>query len=970
MTISNSPFVGRARELEILLRALADTEHDAGRYIALVGEPGMGKTRLLSEVADAGRQLGRQVLFGQMIEDPGAPPYFPWMVALRSCLPHYTDEDLAADLGFGANVVAQVIPELRDRLQLPDSTGKAESNASRYQLFDCITRFLLNAASRNPLMLLFDNLHLADRSSLALLEYFCQQLAGHPVVVIGAHRDSELNRNHPLRVVLNRLSRTAAFLRLELGGLSRTEVAELLHAQLGDPPPPAVVDAVYGQSEGNPLFVAETAVMLGRRIKEQRLPAAGFHFKIPESLREVIATRLDAMPTAVTRLLGTAAVLGREFDSAFLAEMAGATGTQVARSLQVAEQAGVVTTLDRVRYRFHHVLFREVLYADHNTLSRVLLHRKAGELLESRFREGFGDHVSQLAYHFFESAQAGRERKAVNYCRQAAEAATAKRAYGEAAAQYDCALQALELGADPNPDGRFDLLLAMGQAQHHAGQLNDANQTLMKAAVLAYRQQAWRRLARALSDFQMVCQHSGYRHVASVPLHRATLEHLPEDDPGLRARTLASLAMAYRTVAEPELASAAFQESVSLARQCPDPRVLLACLRKGNWTVGRNPGGIHQGLEISREVLDLATAQGDSETALDARADIVFQLCDLGEIEQAGQHLRELRKLAEKQRQPHFQNVLAGFETAVAILRGSWEEALDQAGEAIRQVPLQGVPGLEGRYAFQVFAVKKARGTLMEVAELAGRIIAASNGAQLWLPGQILLHCELGQQAQAREALAQLGDPARLPADDLQCIALVYLAEACSNLRDRPMCARLFEQLAPYRGLNATLAGTLMLGAVSGFMAMLASALDKNREARELFEEALKMNRAMGALPALARTQVDFARLLLGSERPEDHLRSRKLMVRAGAIATELGLAPVLQAIEDLADGKESLTRRELDVLRLIATGSSNRGIADSLHISHSTVATHVRSIFRKTGAVNRTQAADFARGAALLDAD
>ena len=224
MTLSTSPFVGRVEEIEALKRALPEADSDAGRFVAIAGEAGMGKTRLIAEIAETAKAHGKQVLWSQMIEDPGAPPYFSWMLALRAYLQRCDDEALCADLGSGAATVANILPGLRERLGLPVSQAPPDRTAARYQLFDSVTLFLLNAAKRKPLVILFDNLHLADRSTLALLEYFCQQIVSHPIMVIGAYRDSELNRQHPLRAALNRLSRGTGFARLVLSGLSRAEI--------------------------------------------------------------------------------------------------------------------------------------------------------------------------------------------------------------------------------------------------------------------------------------------------------------------------------------------------------------------------------------------------------------------------------------------------------------------------------------------------------------------------------------------------------------------------------------------------------------------------------------------------------------------------------------------------------------------------------------------------------------------------
>jgi DNA-binding CsgD family transcriptional regulator len=970
MTIHpTSPFVGRSEELDVLTRALSETDAAGGRFIALAGEAGVGKTRLLAKAAEIAKAQGKQALWGQVIEEPGTIPYVLWVLVLRACLQQEGNHALLREPDPIASDLVDILPELRNPQASRPRQSVTGPSAARYQLFDSVTRFLLSVAKRQPIVILLDNLHYADRSSLALLEYFCQQITSYPVLVLGAYRDSELSRSLPLRPVLNRLSRGIAYARIRIGGLTREEVAELLHAYLLATPPAPIVDSVYEQSGGNPLFITEVGSMLARQSRDKRLPSAGFRFRVPESLREVISARLDNLPSDVCRLLSIAAVIGREFDVAFLSELADSRSERLALSLQTAENAGVISLIGPDSYRFHHALFREVLYADHSTVTRVMLHRKAGEYLELRYRDDQQDYLSQLAHHFFEATQAGIEHKAVHYCRLAAESAIARRAYSEAVALFECALQAMELGSESDTAMRYELLVSIGSAQYQSGQLNASTNTFMKAAIQAWRHHWWARLANALIDFQHVCQQSGLRHVASVPLHQAVLDHIDQDSVALRARVLASLAKAYRTAAEPDKAIRAFQTGVSLARECGESEVLLDCLRKGAWIIGRTPEGAREGLEISREALELAKQIGSTEAILDALTDIVFQLSDLGEINEMEQQVNILRSLALAERQPHFLNMLEGFETTLAILKGRWSEAMKLARSALKQAPLLGAYGLEGRFSFQMFAMNRAQGSLGDIADLAERIIGTSGSSQLWLPGQILLLCELGKHGQARDALVQLGNLDKLPRDDLFAVALVYLAEACSQLRDLPRCTKLYELLLPYRGLNATLAGTLMLGAAAEYLARLAFTLSRYGDARELFEEALTQNISMHAAPAVARTQVSFAQLLLRGDSQKDHVKARKLLAEAIPVARKLKLLPVLEAIEKLEDGigAENLTDREIEVLKQIAAGASNRKIAETLHISHSTVATHVRNIFRKIGAANRTEAANLARRSGVL---
>lgn len=966
---TQGPLVGRTSEFSAIDRALGDVEAGQGRVIAVTGDAGMGKTRLLAELANRATRQDKAVLWSQMVELPGAPPYFLWMPALRKCVDQLDDEAIPPEIAGILFEIADILPEIRQRFATSSSTAPVDNGKEPYQLFDAVSRLLLHRAGQQPLVLLLDNLQLADQSSLALLRYFCQQISNFPVLVVIACRDSELGPKNPVRSAIRALARGQAFTKLALKGITHDEVAELLRQHLGYLPPEGVVDSVHRQSGGNPLFVTEVGVMLAQRSPDTPLPGAGFHYRVPESLNEVISTRLESLPEATRDLLGIAAVLGREFDVAFLAAISGKSTERTARLLRAAEAEGLITSLGPSCFRFHHVLFREVLYGANSTVARAAWHLKAGEYLEQQYHDSKSVRLSQLAHHFFEASPASDPGKAADYCRRAAESAVAGRAYSEATKLYERALQVLEFESKPNSALRFDLLIAMGKAQYQSGQLNSATHNLLRAALLAHHSHWWTRLGEALIAFQHLCQQSGLRHVVSVPLHKIVLEQLPADAVELRARVHASLANAYRMAAEPELAAETFRRGVALARECGDPAVLLNSLKKGAWVVGQEAHGVREGLAIAREALQIARQLGETSAVLDALTDLAFQFSHLGRIDELEQCLTELRELSEKERLVHFLAIHKGFETATAILRGQWAEALRGAKSGLNQTPLRGVYGIEGRYAFQMFAIKKAQGSLSEIAGQVRQFLEQSQGADAWLPGQVLLHTELGQAGLARAALERLGDLKRLPRDDLHGIALIYLAESCSRLRDIPRCKVLFDLLLPYRGLNANLGGTVMLGAVSGFLAMLAVTMKKNQQARSLYEEAVEMNSGMRAQPALARTMVDFARHLLSSDKAEDHGRARQLLSRARPLAQAHELQPVLDAVAVVGElaGADELTKREIQVLELVAGGCSNRQISESLHISHSTVATHIRHILRKIGARNRTEAVEHARRAALL---
>jgi DNA-binding CsgD family transcriptional regulator len=256
---------------------------------------------------------------------------------------------------------------------------------------------------------------------------------------------------------------------------------------------------------------------------------------------------------------------------------------------------------------------------------------------------------------------------------------------------------------------------------------------------------------------------------------------------------------------------------------------------------------------------------------------------------------------------------------------------------------------------------------------LLSRLASAEGETRTWLPGLCLLHCELGQKFEAIEALDELGDIRELIPDDLYETTLVYLTDACVWLGDRTRCRQLYDLLRPYRGYNLTMLGAIAHGAASGYLGKLAHVLRREASARELFEEALEFNSSMNAPPILAHTRADCAEFLLNSELENDRARARKLLSQARNTADGLGMRSLIRRIDELMrDGAmhELLSNRELDVLRLVAAGASNKQIADRLHIGVPTVATHVRNILRKTSTRNRTEAASYARSCGLLQTD
>jgi DNA-binding CsgD family transcriptional regulator len=964
------PFVGRAAELAALNELLDESAAGQGRFVTLTGEAGIGKSQLLAQCAQLAPARGHQVLWSQMIEDPAAPPYYPWTALLRPFLQGGGADVLDGMPVSAATALAGILPEIAERTGASRTRRARVSSGELTRLADGIGHLLLESARRAPLVLLFDNLDQADQASLMLLESFGHQIVSAPVLIIATYRAGAVDEQHPLRATLAHVTRNAAHRAMELKGLSAEEVGDLLRERLQMPLPGMVVRSVHDRTDGNPLFVVEAARRLAQIDRAELLQSASGDFSFPDSLREIVASRLLSLTPSTRHLLGLAAVLGRDFALDALCELSGGDEAGVVSTLSPAVASGLVARVRPGHYRFEHAMHREVVYSGLEDDVRQLMHRRAAEHIERRHAEDLEPWHARIAHHYFEGAPFGVADRAVRYGVLAAEAASARRAHDEAAAAYEHALQAADLDAGAGPRQRFGLLKALGISQYRSGQLSGASSNLLKAALLAQRHRWWQHLTEAVIAFQRVHRHLSILHVASVPLHRLALDHTPPESPGQRALLLSSLATAYHLVGDRERERTALYESLELARRCDDPETLLACL-EASWNVLIFVGEQHERLALVEESVAIAREIDDPVQLLESLKMMPFPLCDLGQIDRLERMLPEFRNLATQERYPHHLNLAIGFETALAILQGRWADATELARRGLNHAPVQGVGGQDGRFAFQVFTIRRLQGRLQAVAPLLEAIIAQRGDAGLWLPGQILLYCELGKHDRARSLIARLNHRLDTPTDDLELISLVYLGEAAEMLGAAGLAARVFERLLPYRGLNVNLHSAVMLGAVSGYLAPLAEQLRKRRLARELYEEALTMNAAMGAAPALARTQVDYATLLRRDAKPGEQSRAAELLRDAASTADAFGLAPLRARIDALGVGTcpATLSRREFAVLARVARGDSNKQIAGVLHISHSTVATHLRNILRKTGTRNRTEAVAFARHHGWLDA-
>jgi eukaryotic-like serine/threonine-protein kinase len=888
--------VGREREVDELCEAADLALAGRGQLVLISGEPGIGKTRIAEELTTYAHLRDALVLWGRCYEGEGAPAYWPWMQVVRAYSVDHDPDALAATMGAGAADIAEIVSEVRRRLPGLGPPPVVGSEQARFRLLDSVTRFLVNASRREPLVVVLDDLHCADRPSLALLEFLASQLGDARLLVVGMYRDTELHAQLPLTQTLGELARVRPPRRIALRGLTRAQVARYVSMTAGVEPDDALIDAVHAKSEGNPFFVAEIVRLLSA---EGELDTARGAIAVPQEVRELIGRRLAPLSANCRETLAIAAVIGRDFDLRVLQEVAGVSGERLLEALDEARAARVIGTPARGRYRFAHVLISDTL-ADGLPASRHLqLHRRVGEALERAFAGRLEPHLGELAHHFLEAAPAGDVEQGLRYATAAAEHAGARLAHEEAARMYERALSALDL-APADGARHCDLLLALGEAHHRAGDHGQARAAFRQAAEAARELRSSERLARATLGYGGPRGSFGIVDQELVGLLEEALAAHGARDDALRARLLARLAMELYFAGAGGRRAALVDEALALAQRLGDPTTLAYALN-ARYAALWGPENAEERLAIADEVVELARRAGDHRLAREGRGRRIVALLELGDVAAAHAEIEVHARAAEELRQPFGRWQAAVWRAAEALLAGRFAEGESSAREAFELGRRVRMADAENCFAVQSFVAAMELGRLAELQPTVEQLAARYPETTRWAAGLAHLHAQLGRRGEAAAAFEPLAARgfAAVERDNQWLVAMTGLADTCAFLGDARRAAELRDLLLPYAGRNVVIVeGWACFGSADRPLGLLATTMGLWEDAEAHFEAALDLNARLGARPWLARTEHGYAQMLLARRGTGDAERARHLLRRALGATRELGMTTLAERAE------------------------------------------------------------------------
>lgn len=944
--------MGRRTELVQLEQAWTAVTGGARQVIFLGGEPGAGKSRLLSEVCRVLDRRGATVLLGSCVADFG-PPYQPFVDPI--------DHLLSGSLEL-TPPCRERLARLAGRLPVPDGIAATLPEPEyRRDLYEAAVDAVRVLAGRGPLVLALEDVHWAGAAALQLLVHLVEGAAECPLLVLATHRTTEPDRSTALVTTIAHLYRLDGVRRLDLPGLATEDIAEYLLQEGRLPAHRARVAAalLQDQTGGNPFLLRELWRDLAARGAAADNAGMIRAAQAPPSVRDSVQGRLARMEPPERQTVEIAAVIGEEVDLATVLAVSAWGEDSTLAALDAAAAFGLLEPAgpSGTSFRFVHALTRQAVLDLMPATGRARQHARIATIVESSFPVS-ERRTQRLAYHYAQAQALGHTAAAVRHLTDAAQSAARGLAHEDAATWYE---QAAALVDEPVP--RNDLLSRAARCHLLAGDFARARGLYEEVAATA---DPPRRLAAGIGYEAASWRpgRPGHRAVELLTEAMRGIDHDPADP--LYVRALAALGRGLAFTGDASQAAVLGRAAVDHARALGDPTLLAHALQASLWN-GLRPDDAPDKLARATELSRLAELTGDLGQLGPAayyRAVISYLQGEPAGLVEAH---RDLVRVARSTGETFFDYMAGCVRYARQFMVGDLAEADRTCAALLEMGAGFGSDDTEGASSVQTFMIRRETGAVEQVRPL---ISGAESPQTHWAPGLLALYTELGLDAPAARLLHWLlDDRVDRYRDSAQwpCV-LVFLVEAALRVGDRPALAALRPMLADYAGANLV-AGQFVavFGSADRYLGRTDAMLGRPG-AEDALQAAVAMDHLMGATLHEAESLAALAVYLRGAG--GDRRRVDDLTAQARRLGDPRGLTRVLRMLERPRGGgveESGLTGREQEVLRLISDGLANREISARLVISENTVANHVRSILLKTGAGNRTQAAMYASAHGLL---
>ncbi|WP_025658814.1 adenylate/guanylate cyclase domain-containing protein [Rhizobium sp. IBUN] len=894
-----SKFVGRASEIGLLLERWELAKAGQGQMVFLSGEAGIGKSRLVEAFEEHLRETEHELIRLQCSPYHATSAFYP-IVERLSRVAMFTPADdrntrvekfrtLVSRYGERPSEVGAIYAEL---LSLDGGDEFKPLNLSAHQRKELLVRTLANrlllATRIAPVLMVVEDAHWMDPSTIELLEELVGRLHGTAALVVVTHRP-EWSADWA--------SGLAQSTTLSIGRLTRQQMRELIGSMDCDISE-KLAEMILERADGVPLFIEE----LTRTIIESGT-SPSLNVEIPDSLQGSLMARLDHLAATAKEVAQIAAVIGREFDRGLLSKIAGLDDRILEKALHqlVSSQIVVGGGVLNDTLVFRHALIQDAAYQSLLNRRRRHFHEEIAKVLVDQYADVAATQPELIAQHY-EKAQ--RVELALPYWMKAGERALARSANYEAVDHFQNALSIAE--QLPNvPGHQTDLLAAvlkLADALYAAGRMTDSLAKYRLAAPLARKAADTQGFVRAVIGLDGSQFLSSNSLAETLPLLEEAMAMVEPADKKSRCQILSHLARAYAYLNDSEKAAQCHGVGIELAREVGDKTSLVELSVLPLLTASPVKSVTEKNDRIARvdEIRRLASEIDDDDVLTRALSIDTYVSTELGDRARADRAVDALEELGTKRQHLNVQFYARIARAMMAILDGRFTAAEELAEEALKLGKHTLGVAPEGVYGMQMFAIRREQSRLSEVAPVMKLLIEENPDEITWLPGFALVAFDLGYREAAQRRLEELSSTRfTLPLDGKRSASLSFLTEVAAGLGDMEAARTLYKLMLDYKEMTVTIGmATVCFGAASRYLGMLSAALGEFERASKHYEHALEMNSAIGSRPWLAHTQAEYSDLLMKIGSRAAIKRAMSLSEHARSTAAELGMVRLQQRLK------------------------------------------------------------------------